>query len=245
MAVNSFNAQNPPVTTKGDVFTFSTIPTRLGVGANDTVLTADSTAATGLKWASPLPSQTGNSGKYLTTNGSTASWGTVSGGGFTELSNTSLSGSSTTISSLSSSYKHLFVVVNNIYTNNNDYPLEIRFNSDTGSNYNYYGYYAYQGTGVGEWGSSGATTFQPRSKTRNASSANLNAQFNMWIYNYTNTAVKQVRAEIYSADSGGNKMHSSVTGSYTGSSAVSSITFTNTSGSVSSWSGSVYIYGVS
>jgi hypothetical protein len=229
MAVNSFNAQNPPVTTKGDVFTFSTIPTRLGVGANDTVLTADSTAATGLKWASPLPSQTGNSGKYLTTNGSTASWGTVSGGGFTELSNTSLSGSSTTISSLSSSYKHLFVVVNNIYTNNNDYPLEIRFNSDTGSNYNYYGYYAYQGTGVGEWGSSGATTFQPRSKTRNASSTNL----------------KQVRAEIYSADSGGNKMHSSVTGSYTGSSAVSSITFTNTSGSVSSWSGSVYIYGVS
>lgn len=51
MSVNSFNAQNPPVTTKGDVFTFSTIPTRLGVGANNTVLTADSTAATGLKWA--------------------------------------------------------------------------------------------------------------------------------------------------------------------------------------------------
>lgn len=30
-------------------------------------------------WTSPLPSQTGNSGKYLTTDGSTASWGTLSG----------------------------------------------------------------------------------------------------------------------------------------------------------------------
>lgn len=30
-----------------------------------------------------LPSQTGNAGKYLTTDGTTASWGTVSGGGTT------------------------------------------------------------------------------------------------------------------------------------------------------------------
>jgi len=40
-----------PLTTKGDVFTFSTVDARLGVGANGTVLTADSAEATGLKWA--------------------------------------------------------------------------------------------------------------------------------------------------------------------------------------------------
>ena len=42
-----------PLTTKGDVFTFSTVDARLGVGANGTVLTADSAEATGLKWATP------------------------------------------------------------------------------------------------------------------------------------------------------------------------------------------------
>jgi hypothetical protein len=42
-----------PLTTKGDVFTFSTVDARLGVGANGTVLTADSTEATGLKWVAP------------------------------------------------------------------------------------------------------------------------------------------------------------------------------------------------
>jgi hypothetical protein len=39
-----------PLTTKGDLLTFDTADARLGVGANGTVLTADSAEATGLKW---------------------------------------------------------------------------------------------------------------------------------------------------------------------------------------------------
>ncbi len=41
-----------PLTTKGDLFTHSTVDARLGAGANGTFLTADSTQTTGLKWAS-------------------------------------------------------------------------------------------------------------------------------------------------------------------------------------------------
>src|SRR5215471_13503224 len=42
-----------PLTTKGDIHVFSTVDTRLGVGTNGQVLTADSTQTPGLRWATP------------------------------------------------------------------------------------------------------------------------------------------------------------------------------------------------
>jgi hypothetical protein len=42
-----------PLTTKGDLYTYSTTNARLGVGTNGQILTADSTEATGIKWATP------------------------------------------------------------------------------------------------------------------------------------------------------------------------------------------------
>jgi hypothetical protein len=66
---------------KGDLIAATAADTvgKLSVGTNGQYLQADSSTATGLKWSTvdALPSQTGNSGKYLTTNGSTASWGTI------------------------------------------------------------------------------------------------------------------------------------------------------------------------
>lgn len=44
-----------PATTKGDVCTFSTVPTRLAVGTDGQVLISDSSAATGLAWSSSSP----------------------------------------------------------------------------------------------------------------------------------------------------------------------------------------------
>jgi len=66
------------INAKGDLLVGSANDTigTLSVGTNNQVLTVDSSTATGVKWATldALPSQAGNAGEYLTTDGTTASW---------------------------------------------------------------------------------------------------------------------------------------------------------------------------
>ena len=60
-----------PLTTKGDIFTYSTLAARLAVGTNGFVLTADSSTATGLKWAAA------SGASPLTTKGDLYTFSTV------------------------------------------------------------------------------------------------------------------------------------------------------------------------
>ena len=101
------------VDAKGDIIAATAADTvaRLAVGANDTVLTADSSTATGLKWATPAA------------------------GGMTLLTTGTLSGASVTLSSISGSYKDLILDIIAYDPSNDAALIEGRFNSDSTSNY--------------------------------------------------------------------------------------------------------------
>jgi hypothetical protein len=99
-----------PLTTKGDVFTFSTVDARLGVGANGTVLTADSAEATGLKWAAPAS------------------------GGITLITETVASAlSSLSFTSISGSYKQLYLTWSGVRHSASGSQFAIRFNNTSGA----------------------------------------------------------------------------------------------------------------
>ena len=64
----------------------------------------------------------GSTGQVLTVSGGLPVWATAASGGMTLLSTTTLSGSSTTISSISQNYKNLLVIMKNATNSNNATP---------------------------------------------------------------------------------------------------------------------------
>ena len=60
--VHQANAGSNPLTTKGDLFGYSSVAARVPIGTDTYVLTADSTQTLGLKWAAP---SAGSGGKVL------------------------------------------------------------------------------------------------------------------------------------------------------------------------------------
>jgi hypothetical protein len=193
-----------PLTTKGDLFGFSTTNARIPVGANDTVLTADSTQALGVKWAAA-----------------------AAGGGMTLISTTTLSGSSTSLSSIPQTYKHLFFVYDEANSSSGNLYLKINNNG------NYYNYSTSLITGgaftdgtSGGGGTNGLALLQGGTAFYGTT----------WITNYTVSMKKAVNTLGVRTDA----KQILATGFWNDNAAITSLQF-QSAGSVS---GTVYMYGV-
>jgi len=205
---------------KADILTATAAdtPARLAVGTNDTVLTADSSTATGLKWAAP------------------------SSGGFTLLSTTTLSAQSTTISGISGSYKHLVLYSKTITdTAAGGGFLSLRFNSDTGSNYSKTSIRNINNTlnGNQETSQSSVIINGRLQTTSTVTKLGSNA---IWIYRYTDTDHIDFYFTAYGHTiTGAQTAYETGYGQYDAAAAITSITIIGDT----SLAGTVYLYGVS
>lgn len=207
-----------PLTTKGDLYGYSTTNARIPVGTNGQVLTADSTQSLGLKWAS------------------------ASSGGMTLLSTTTLSGATTTVSTINSSYKDLYVLVTGTTNDTANGSFRIALNGESNNSTQLGNFYAAD--------AGGAYTLYNGYASRYAGNnsgllrTNANNQCVMYIENYASTTSPKTFDFHWTGYDGNSSNYVQMgAGSYNSNSAISSIVFSNTGGN---WSaGTVLIYGVS
>ena len=206
------------VDAKGDLIsaTAADTPARLAVGANGTVLTADSAETTGLKWA------------------------TASSGGLTLISSGSLTGAAVTVSSIPATYKHLMVKMFNGYPDTNgNYPA-FRFNGDTGATQYYAGGYKMPsgaGFGIGPASYGGIALEGQNSSSYYLANSTV-------IANYASTTSYKICTLNFLARGSSDFITGSGTMYWKSLDAIDSITMQNEGGTVD-WGGGTYeIYGV-
>jgi hypothetical protein len=203
------------VDAKGDIIAATAADTvsRLAVGTNGQVLTADSTAATGIKWA------------------------TATAGGLTQLATGSLSGSSVSITSISGSYKNLYLLVTGASTSVSTFPL-LTLNSNA----------TIQTNGIDGGGTlrSYYTYIRPLGASRNISpDTAATATFWVNIYDYASTtSIRSISTQAAYKDTDIGDAASYFTGAWSNTSnAVTSIQIELNTGT---WDAGTYtLYGVS
>ena len=213
------NSMATAIDAKGDLIggTGADAFARLAVGTNGQVLTADSTAATGLAWATP------------------------SSGGMTLLNagGTTFSGSSITSATIPTTYKHLYVTFQNVYGTAADFMF-IRLNSDSGANYTTRRLQvAASSTGVN---TSGSATSSALTQIPAASDWSKNGCGEINIPDYTLTSGQQIINSRSLGWDSANYYSIHQISAYNKSAAITSITLGVTSGTFSG--GKFYIYGV-
>ena len=213
------------LTTTGDIYYASSAntPARLGIGSTSQVLTV----AGGIpSWAAP-----------------------AAGGGMTLINsgNTSLVGVQTlTISSISGSYKHLYIVGLGIRTTNSyGANLQMRVNGDTGSNYRTSRSQVVNNTINGEASVNAVTSSWFLVEINNSTTFNELSWFEQNIPLYSDTTQIK-RATSFSGGVKSDVVQSQTSQSFNSTSAITSITIFTSNSSTGDFAGdsAVYVYGV-
>lgn len=220
------NSMATAIDAKGDLVVGTGADTfsKLTVGANGTILTADSAEATGMKWAAA-----------------------AGGGGLTLLSTTSLTGSSVTVSNISQSHKHLQIIIRDVYNSSSDDQF-FRLNSDTGNNY------SYRNQDISWTSNQSSGTFYgylnedfskvPVLGKNTLTDVNKKGYAVIDIYRYTESEPKMTYSWSYSsAGSTPTRLTRQYWSIYNSNNAITSFTYFPDTGSFSG--GTIYIYGVS
>jgi hypothetical protein len=230
------NSMATAIDAKGDLVagTGADAFARLGVGTNGQVLTADSTAATGLAWA-------------------------TSTGGFTLITETTAAAaSSISFTSISGSYKHLMLVWDGLTHSATGSQFSVRLNNDSSALYNTRQFGASSTTLINTAGSSetamgpiGAGGVGFMGVSANVSSTSVNAPMGvLWIYDYASASkFKQFEATGgYFNNAGSVQVNFTANGVYNSTTAVSRLDIVRLSGSATLTNDantSVRLYGVS
>ena len=231
------NSMATAIDAKGDLVagTGADAFARLGVGTNGQVLTADSTAATGLAWA------------------------TSTTGGFTLITETTAAAaSSISFTSISGSYKHLMLVWDGLTHSATGSQFTVRLNNDSSGLYNTRQFGASSTTLINTAGSSetamgpiGAGGVGFMGVSANVSSTSVNAPMGvLWIYDYASASkFKQFEATGgYFNNAGSVQVNFTANGVYNSTTAVTRLDIVRLSGSATLTNDantSVRLYGVS
>jgi hypothetical protein len=211
--ITQATAINPStVTTKGDLLVATGAGTlvRQGVGTDGQLLAANSAQADGVEWVNPPAS-----------------------GGMTLLSTTSLSGATTTISSIDQTYKDLQIIVYGVTNATSNNSFNCRPNSASTTSWG-----AAEGSGLlsgaNDWILTGDSIHPDRTSSNNA--------YALTIYNYASTTFfKPIQWSAYYQAAGSDPRRIFGGGGFRSNSAVSSIQFLSAGGNLST--GTVLIYG--
>jgi hypothetical protein len=208
-----------PLTTKGDLYGFSTLDARVPIGTNNQVLTADSTQALGLKWATP--SATADS--------------------FTLLGTGTLTGAATITVSSISGQNQIYVLVRGASAAASA-GIGIRLNGNTGSSYAQYGPYISAGATY----NAGNFTALDYTGTRiDMAYLSNNASSVAWgglLLQGCNGSGKKMFSQIGGADAAGGTGQTLVSsfGLYDSSSTISSVSLFSSSGNFDAGTFEVY-----